>query len=126
MSGNKYINQNPEPVKEKKNLLNDIKAKKFGNSFRYNSLKDQLPFFGFLFLLLLIYITNAHFAEKKIRSINSLTAQLKELRWEYKSLKAELMYSTRESGVVSMMKSAGLKELSEPPIIIERTNESGK
>ena len=71
-----------EPKQESKSLLKNLKTNQIGKSFQYNSIKGQLPFLSFLFIMLLFYITNAHFAEKKVRSINKLTSQLKELRWD--------------------------------------------
>ncbi len=118
MSKNEYINKSEATETKKKGLLSRI-SPKFNLSLKHENIVANLPFIGFCFVLVLIYITNSRLSESKVRAINKTSKELKELKWEYKSLKAELMYSTRESGIVQMMKDIGLQELTEPPIIIE-------
>ncbi len=57
---------------------------------------ERLPYFCFASLLVIIYIGLMHNAEYKVRSIQSLKNEVKELRWEYMSLKSSVVYgSTR-------------------------------
>jgi len=118
MTNNRYI------VEKNTKTENKLQLPRFKNVFEVEGILGSAPFILFLFLLGLIYISNSHIAEKKVRLINKLTKELKELRWEYKSLKAELMYTTRESGIKEMMKNTGLKEMTTPPIIINKQVES--
>lgn len=86
------------------------------------SATDMLPFLIFLCVLVMIYIANSHMAMKNIRSIDRLSKEVKELNWEYKSLKADLMFKSKLTEVAAKVDTLGLKELIEPPkkIIISR------
>jgi hypothetical protein len=75
----------------------------------------QLPFLMFLAFLVMIYIANSHMAVKNIRKIDGLSKEVKELGWEYKSLKADLMYKSKMTEVAKKVDTLGLKELIEPP-----------
>jgi cell division protein FtsL len=85
---------------------------------------DMLPYLIFLCVLGMVYIANSHMAVKNIRNIDKLSKEVKELSWEYKSLKAELMFKSKMTEVAKKVDTIGLKELIEPPkkIIIERKN----
>ena len=80
-----------------------------------------MPFFFFLFLLCLLYISNRHFAEKNVRQIDRINKELKEYKWEYVTAKAELMYQSNQSEVAKRVAPMGLKESTVPPkkIIID-------
>ena len=60
----------------------------------------NFPFVIFIGFLMIAYIANAHFSEKKVRQIQKRQSEVKELRWEFYSIKANLMYSTMQSEVV--------------------------
>lgn len=74
-----------------------------------------LPFLIFLSLLTMLYIANSHMAVKNIRDIDKLSKEVKELSWEYKSLKAELMFQSKLTEVAKKVDTLGIKELVEPP-----------
>lgn len=76
---------------------------------------DNLPFILFLAVVALVYIANNHLAEKKIIRINRLSREIKELKWEYLSVKSELMFRSKLSEVSKAVEPLGLKELSTPP-----------
>lgn len=75
----------------------------------------MMPFLIFLSLLTMLYIANSHMAVKNIRDIDKLSKEVKELSWEYKSLKADLMFKSKLTEVAKKVDTLGLKELSEPP-----------
>ncbi len=79
----------------------------------------NLLFVLFISLLGLIYIANAHFAEKKVRQIQSMQRDVKQLRWEYMTLKSENMYNSKLSEVRKSAESDGLK-LRKPRKIVSR------
>ena len=83
---------------------------------------EMLPFLVFLCVLGMIYIGNSHMAVTNIRNIDKLTKEVTELSWEYKSLKADLMFKSKLTEVAKKVDTLGIKELIEPPkkIIIER------
>ncbi|MGE6220813.1 FtsL-like putative cell division protein [Nubsella zeaxanthinifaciens] len=76
---------------------------------------DMLPYLVFLCVLGMVYIANSHMAVKNIRDIDKLSKEVKELSWEYKSLKAELMFKSKMTEVAKRVDTLGLKELIEPP-----------
>ncbi len=79
------------------------------------SATDMLPFLIFLCVLVMVYIANSHMAQKNIRSIDKLSKEVKELSWEYKSLKADLMFKSKLTEVAKKVDTLGIKELIEPP-----------
>jgi len=85
----------------------------------YRAITQNMPFILFLALLALIYIANSHMAEKKIRRINQLGREIKELKWEYLNVKSELMFRSKMSEVSKGVEPLGLKELIAPPHKIE-------
>ncbi len=74
-----------------------------------------LPFLMFLCVLGMVYIANSHMAIKNIRNIDKLNKEVKELSWEYKSLKADLMFKSKLTEVAKKVDTLGIKELIAPP-----------
>lgn len=78
---------------------------------------DALPFVIFLAFLGMIYIGNRHSAENNIRKIAQLNKEVKELSWDFKTLKADLMFRSKETEVMQRVDTLlGLKVSVEPPI----------
>ncbi len=78
-----------------------------------------LPKILFAFVLGLIYIGNTHYSEKSIRKINKLHTEVEDLRADYTTLKADLMFASKQSEVARRVKPLGLKESIDPPYKIE-------
>ncbi len=79
------------------------------------SATEMLPFLIFISVLCMLYIANSHMAIKNIRKIDKLSKEVKELSWEYKSLKADLMFKSKLTEVAKKVDTLGIKELTEPP-----------
>lgn len=79
------------------------------------SATQMMPFLIFLAMLAMIYIANRHFAEKTIRGIDKLSKEVKELSWDFKTLKADLMLKSTQTEVAKQVDTLGLKEQVEPP-----------
>lgn len=79
---------------------------------------DMLPFIIFLAFLAMIYIGNRHFAENNIRDIDRLSKEVKELSWDFKTTKADLMLKSTQTEVAKLVDTLGLYESVEPPIKI--------
>ncbi len=81
----------------------------------------NLPFVLFLFFLATIYIANAHYAEKQVRTIQSMQKEVKDLRREYNALKAEMMFKSKETEVAEGVEKLGLRRPSRSPkkIVVE-------
>jgi hypothetical protein len=77
-----------------------------------------MPFFLFLAALAVLYIYNGHNADKLNRGIASTTKELKELQYEYKTIKGEVLFRSKQSELVKAVEPLGLKELTESPIIL--------
>jgi len=75
----------------------------------------NIPFFLFLSALAVLYIYNGHHAEKSVKDINKTSRELKNLQYEFKMVKSDWMFMTKQSEVVAAVKAMGLNEISEPP-----------
>jgi len=62
-----------------------------------------------------LYIANGHVADKAIRNINKTENEVKQLQYEYKTLKSEVMYKSEEAQVVKKAEPLGLKVSKEMP-----------
>ncbi|MCE7864891.1 MAG: hypothetical protein DYG99_15240 [Bacteroidetes bacterium CHB5] len=76
---------------------------------------QYLPKVLFVVLLSLIYISNTHFAEKTTRKIDKIQTEVEDLRADYTTLKADIMYASKQSEVARRVKEMGLKESLNPP-----------
>lgn len=83
---------------------------------------QYVPKILFVMLLGLFYIGNTHHAEKTVRKINNIQAEVGDLRADYTTLKSDLMFASKQSEVARMVKAYGLKESITPPhkVLIER------
>ena len=79
----------------------------------------NMPFVFFLAFLGIVYIANAHYAERKVRDIQILHEEVEKLSWEYMSLKSDLMQQSIESELEKKVAPLGLKELRDSPYKIK-------
>ncbi len=84
----------------------------------YPSAVRHVPFFLFLALLAVIYIYNGHYADNTIRNINRTATEVKELQYEYKTVKSEVMFRSKQSELVKAAEPLGLKELTTSPVVL--------
>lgn len=90
--------------------------------FNYQWIVKNIPFFLFLSVLAVLYIANGHKADKTIRKINSTTNELKELQYEYKTLKSEVMFKSEELQIVKATEPLGLKVSKDMPQRLQAGN----
>lgn len=89
----------------------------------YQAIVKQVPYFVFLALLAVVYIYNGHYADKTIRDINKTSRELKELQYEYKSVKGDVLFRRKQSELIEAVKPLGLQELTvEPVVLIDSSN----
>lgn len=128
------VEAKPKKAKKQKSSIKDEsfeKAKKFNfNLFSYLGsildgsflTKDRvvrlLPYWLFVTSLALVYISNNYLAQRKIKQIETISNELKELRNEHISTKSELMYHTRISEVAKKLEGTNIQESVNPPIKI--------
>lgn len=84
----------------------------------YQSVVKQIPFFLFLTLLAVVYIYNGHYADKTIRNINRTAKEVEELQHEYKAVKSEVMFRSKQSELAKAVQQLNLKELSSAPVVL--------
>jgi hypothetical protein len=104
---------NTTPTNEKK--VSSFSIKNFGGLFNAQWLTGNMNFVLFLSFLAIIYIANGHMSDKTIRNINKTKQELKQLQFEYKTLKSEVMFKSEEAQVLQASAPLGLKVSSEIP-----------
>ena len=104
---------NTTPTNEKK--VSSFSIKNLGGVFNAQWLTGNLNFVLFLSFLAIIYIANGHMSDKTIRNINKTKQELKQLQFEYKTLKSEVMFRSEEAQVLQASAPLGLKVSSEIP-----------
>ncbi len=97
----------------------DLKLDGWKRWLNYQSIVKQVPFFLFLALLAVVYIYNGHYADKTIRNINKTTKEVKELQYEYITVKSEVMFRSKPSELVKAVEPLGLKELVLSPVVLK-------
>ena len=83
-------------------------ARAVGDFFNYSWIVKNIAFFLFLAVLAVVYIANGHMSDNRIRKINETARKLKDLQYEYKTLKSEMMFKSRESEMVKAAEPLGL------------------
>ena len=84
----------------------------------YEWIVKNIPFFLYLAFLAILYIANGHLADKTVRQINASQKEIKELQFEYKTVKAELMRRSQADQIENAMKPYGLAVAKETPMRI--------
>jgi len=107
--------------KQRKNTIREIID---GSVLTRENVVKQLPFILFLTLLGILYIGNRYHAEKMIRKTTQLEKEMRDLRSEYITTAAQLMYISKQSEILRLANenNLGLEESMEPPkkIVIEK------
>ena len=80
---------------------------------------QNIPFFLFLAVLAVLYIYNGHHADKLTRKISATEKHIKELEYEYKTIKSEVIFRSKASELIKAVEPLGLKELTTPPVLLE-------
>jgi Bacteriodetes cell division protein (FtsL-like) len=78
----------------------------------------NIPFFLFLAMLAVLYIYNGHYADKLTRKISVTEKHIKELQYEYKTIKSEVIFRSKASELIKAVEPLGLKELITPPFLL--------
>ncbi|MFN4314505.1 MAG: FtsL-like putative cell division protein [Chitinophagaceae bacterium] len=84
----------------------------------YQSVVKQIPFFLFLALLSVIYIYNGHHANKTLRAISRTSREVRDLQFEYKTLKSEVMFRSKQSELAKAVENLGLQQLNVAPAVL--------
>lgn len=81
----------------------------------------NIPFFLFLTVLAVLYIYNGHYTDKLNLKINTTEKQIKELEYQYKTIKSDVIFRSKASELIEAVKPLGLRELTKPPVILRET-----
>ena len=79
---------------------------------------QNIPFFLFLAVLAVLYIYNGHHADKLTRKISTTEKHIKELEYEYKTIKSEVIFRSKASELIKAVEPLGLKELTTAPVLL--------
>jgi hypothetical protein len=82
----------------------------------YQWIVRNIPFFLFLALLAVVYIYNGHYTDKLVRKINVTEKHIKELEYEYKTIKSDVIFRSKASELAKAVAPLGLQELTTPPV----------
>ena len=85
----------------------------------YKWVVKNIPFFLFLAVLAVLYIYNGHYADKLTRKISVTEKHIKELEYEYKTIKSEVIFRSKASELAKAVEPLGLKEITEAPILLK-------
>lgn len=122
------MKQNTFKVKEGKGYGRSSIFSKIESKLGIDALEEGLPirflpYILFITGLILFYIGNSHYAERKIRKIDKLQAEVEDLRADYTTLKADYMFAGKQSEVAKRVKNIGLQESKNPPhkIVVKKS-----
>lgn len=116
-------------MEENQDINKENKKKFFRKNNRkrlfYNRwLVKNIPFYLFASALAIIYIANGHYADKMVRNINSTAKNLKEKEYEFKTIKRDVIFRSKESELAKAVEPLGLRELLIPPVKLIDTLEN--
>ena len=89
-------------------------------NFNQKWIVNNIPFFLFLTVLAVLYIYNGHHADKLMKKITVSEKNIKELEYEYKTIKADVIYRSKASELVKAVEPLGLKESKQPPVVLNQ------
>ena len=131
---NQITNRLKEPEKEKKQSKLkmpkvDLKIGKtlkgvLGGEVLEKPAMKFYPYLLFLTLLAFLYIANNYVFERKIRQINHIYAELKEINYEFITGKSKLEMLTKQSIIARKLENTGIKESTKPINVIRVKTES--
>ncbi len=103
-------------INDRKKVNGSPKKRRF---LMYNRfIVKNIPFYFFIALIAVIYIANGHYADKTMREINKTEKNLKEMEYEFKTVKQEVIFRSKESELAKAVEPLGLKPLMVPPLRI--------
>lgn len=117
MSNEEHVEFIDEKKQEKTKKRGSVRDFLDGSMLTSGAIVKQLPFILFLSLLALVYIGNRYNTEKITRATIILQQEVKRLRAEMISSESNLMFMSKQSEVIRLVKAnnLGLNEAVEPP-----------
>ncbi len=98
----------------KENVVGNVLQNVLGGAYLSTGTFKFFRYLLYLALLAFIYIANNYYAENNIREINKLRKDIKELRYEYISVKTQLMHIEKQSQIAKKLEKRGIKKNKQP------------
>lgn len=95
-----------------------------GKLLQHKWVVENIPFFLFLAFLAVLYIYNGHLADKLTRKMSVTEKNIKELQFEYKTVKSDVIFRSKASELAKAVEPLGLKELTQAPIVLGDSTEN--
>ena len=86
--------------------------------FNYDNIVKNIPFILFLSVIAVAYIYNGHYADKLSRRISTSEKNVKELEYEYKTIKSEVIFRSKPTEMIKAVAPMGLKELKVHTVVL--------
>lgn len=97
------------------NQASKTSARGVANLFQTKWINKNLMFFLYLALLAVGYIAYGHWTDKTLRAINKTESNLKDLQYEYKTVKSEVMKKSEINAMQKAVDTLGLHLSNEVP-----------
>ncbi len=108
-----------KPTKKGNKTMSAFKKILNGEFLSKKEIIDNLPFFSFVSLLMVLLISWGYYTESIGKTEAKLEKELSELNSEYFTLGSEYNRLSRQTQVAERLKETGLKESTNPPKKIE-------
>ena len=107
-------------MSEEQKITSSLSGEKFDwkKYFNYENIVKNIPFILFLSVIAVAYIYNGHYADKLSRRISNSEKNVKELEYEYKTIKSEVIFRSKPTEMIKAVAPMGLKELKAPPVVL--------
>ncbi|MGA3014705.1 MAG: FtsL-like putative cell division protein [Bacteroidales bacterium] len=118
--GNNNTPQEPQiesiqPVKKPGKMTKGLHDIIGGDLLSKHAVLNNLPFFIFLAILALFYISNTYYTEKTFKQIEKIKNELKELRYQSITTKAKMLDISKQTEIAKKIGQLGIKETTTPP-----------
>ena len=114
---------NIEPIKTQNRFQKIVESvlRVFGidDFISYAQVMHNFLFVAAIVFIGVIEIFNTHLSVRLNRGISKKQEAIKELRWEYMTVKTEMNQKSKQSELQKILEPYGLKSLQEPPKKIE-------
>lgn len=107
---------------EKKTIFSMIESRvQLNKLFEDGVPVKYLPRILYVTAILIFYIGNTHYAERTVRKTDKMKSEVNNIRADYTTMKADLMFASKSSEVAKRVAPIGLEESLIPPtkIILE-------
>lgn len=113
------IEQAPEQTKLQKLVETVLRVFGIDEFISYTQVIHNFLFVAAIVFIGVIEIFNTHLTVRLNRGIGKKQETIKELRWEYMSVKSDMNQKSKQSALQVILEPYGLKSLKEPPKKIE-------